>query len=443
MSGKRLTLARGIRFRCRQCGDCCRSFPVTLSPSEAERYEARDWSALGILGPVVRWRREGGANVPRLARKRDGSCRFLAEDGLCEVHRNFGEAEKPLACRLYPYVFSAGEAQTVASGHFSCSSVAAGDGVPLTSQRKQLHVFEQERSAQGVILPLAERLEFTTNLSYTPVEVGSVLDLVAKELEDSSRAFPERILAVAKFLSLVGESRFPSLVAKSAPKALKGFADGVHEKVGRGILVAPTATPLPQRLLFRSLIAFAARRDPASLHDAGFVVRGMRRLGNLIAGITFFAGTGRVQPIGSPRAVAVGDVRRRAPIADPAAPIADGALTRYFLAQITGRFLYRSTFSLSGVLPALGLLIRQYPLILLMARAACLAREGTELSREDYAAALRTADWTFGRLPLDRGIRGAVFRSALSDVEAGLAFVPWCAGEVAEQPKLESKASAS
>lgn len=427
MSGKRLVLARGVRYSCRQCGDCCRSFPVQLSPAEAERYEARDWSDLGISSPVVTWRHEGGARIPRLARRPDGACGFLGQDDLCEVHRHLGEAEKPLACRLYPYDFVRGEGRLLASAHFSCSAVAAGEGQPLSSQRAALEAAERERSAASPLLPLPERLDFSPGLSYAPAEVAHFLDLIAKELEDSSRPFPQRILAVAHFASLVAGSRFASLNAGSAERALRGFADGVHEQVGRGILAWPQSTPLPQRLVFRSLIAFAARRDPASLHAAGLFGRSLRRLGNLLAGLTYLAGTGKVQPIGSPRPVVIGEVRRLAPPADPAAPIADGALTRYFLAQITGRFLYRQTFRLEGVLPALGLLIRQYPLILLLARAACHARSGTELSREDYASALRTADWTFGRVPLDSGLWGGLFGSALGQVEAGLAFVPWCA----------------
>lgn len=440
---KRLALARGVRFSCRQCGDCCRSFPVRLSPEEAARYEARDWTELGIQGPVVTWRREGGAAVARLARQRDGACRFLASDGLCEVHRQLGESEKPLACRLYPYVFGPGEEQKVASGHFSCSSIAAGEGPPLQSQRKQLVKFEREQEGRLPTRALPSRLDFTKGLSYTPPEVGRVLDLIAKELEDASHPFPQRILSVAKFASLVGESRFPSLVKGSAPKALEGFATGVHQKVQRGILSPPGLTPLPQRLLFRSLIAFAARRDSASLHEASLPVRALRRFGNLLAGLGFLAGSGRVQPIGSPRSVVISEVRRRAPLADPSAPIADGALTRYFLAQVTGRFLYRPDFQVQGVLPALGLLIRQYPLILLLARAACLAREGSELTREDYASALRTADWTFGRVPWDRGLRGFAFGAALADVEAGLAFVPWCAGVPEVTPELPAEAPAS
>jgi lysine-N-methylase len=440
---KRLALARGVRYSCRQCGDCCRSFPVRLSPEEAERYEARDWSELGIQGPVVTWRREAGSSIPRLARRRDGACRFLADDGLCEVHRRLGEAQKPLACRLYPFVFGPGEAQHVGSGHFSCSSVAAGEGPTLQSQRKQLARFHDEREGLLPIRALPERLGFAGGLSYTPPEVGQVLDLVAKELEDSSHPFPQRILSVAKFVSLVGESRFPSLVKGSAPKALEGFATGVHQKVQRGILFPPTFTPLPQRLLFRSLIAFAARRDSAALHEASLPVRALRRFGNLLAGLGFLAGSGRVQPVGSPRAVVISEVRRLAPLADPAAPIADGALTRYFLAQITGRFLYRPDFRVRDVLPALGLLIRQYPLILLLARAACFAREGSELTREDYAAALRTADWTFGQVPWDRGLRGFMFGAALADVEAGLAFVPWCAGEPEGTPKLPAEVPSS
>ena len=75
-----------------------------------------------------------------------------------------------------------------------------------------------------------------------------------------------------------------------------------------------------------------------------------------------------------------GAVRRQAPSADPSAPVADGALTRYFVGQLSSRAVFNPQFEIRAFLPALGLLLRQYPMILLFARAACYARGGEELT---------------------------------------------------------------
>ena len=433
--GRRLVLAKGVRFSCRRCGDCCREFPVALTPAEAERYEARDWTdVLGAPAHVVTTHRIGGEVTRLLARKRDGSCVFLDDDSACRMHAALGEAEKPLTCRVFPFAFVAADlggarpGRPVVGAQFSCSSVAAGDGAPAASSRRALEPLLSELEAAQPLVADPAALPFLGKIAYPRVEVELLLELTTAEFEDASQPFPQRILAVSKFLSLVAGSRLPSLDSGSARKAVTSFARGVRDQVQRDLLRGPLGpAALPQRLLFRMLLAFAARRDPASLLEAGVLRRSVRRMGNLLAGMSFMAGSGLLLPVGAGKRVALGEVRRRAPSADPADPDADGALTRYFLAQLTGRALLRPGFQVPHVLPALGLLLRQYPMILLFARAACLARGGERVTREDYASALRTADWNFGRLPWTAGVLGGMRGRLLADVEASLALVDWCA----------------
>ncbi|MGE0712806.1 MAG: YkgJ family cysteine cluster protein [Planctomycetota bacterium] len=435
--GKRLALAKGVRFACRQCGDCCRHFPVSLSSAEVERFEATDWTpVLGIPGPAVARVPAGGGRVMAyLRRKPSGECLFLGADSLCDIHRHLGEQHKPLACRMFPFRVADGpEVELpIVGGHFACSALAHGEGEPLTQRRRELERMVGELHA---VQPPAggppPALPFQGGLTYAREDVALVLDLVARELEGAQRPFPERILAVVRFLELVAGSRFSSLAAPSTEKAVRGFAEGTREHVVRGLLQAPAGhPPLPQRLLFRSILAFAARRDTAALLTAGTLVRAARRVGNLLAGFTFLAGSGLVRCVGRERPVALGEVRRRAPPADPRDPAADGALTRYFLGQVTGRFLYAGGFQVPEALPALGLLVRQYPVIVLFARAACLARGGTAVERDDWVSAVRTADWNFGQIPWTRGVIGSVRARLLADLGAGLAFVPHCAGQPA------------
>ena len=446
--GKRLTLARGVRFSCMQCGDCCRSFPISLSPSEAERYEERDWTK--ILGenppPVVNYVRRGGDTLRYLARAANGWCLFLGEDQLCEIHRHHGEPDKPLACRLFPFGLADGPEVdgTVVLGRFACSAVAHGEGETIQSHRKELdelvrefHEVQPPRVASG-----PPRLPFSQGLDYGPDEVGLVLDLVAGELENASRPFPERILAISKFLSLVATSRFKTINTGSAKKAIHGFAEGIHAQVGRGLLKTPAFAPLPQRLLFRQLLAMAARRDSARLVVAGPLRLLARRIGNLLAGLAFMAGTGVVRCVGREKPAVLGEVRRKGPPANPADPAADGALTRYFLNNLTGRFLFAGSFQLEQVLPSLGLLLRQYPLICLLARAACVARGGEEVGRDDWVSAIRTADWNFGHVPWTRGPFGGLRGRLLADVEVPLAFLAECTG-IEPEPAPEQAQAAS
>jgi Fe-S-cluster containining protein len=81
------------RFRCLQCGECCRSRNVPLTMGDIKRIsEHRDPQEFVIVfdeRKLVLDRREW-----------DLGCIFL-KDGLCTV-----QGEKPLVCRLYPVCIS-------------------------------------------------------------------------------------------------------------------------------------------------------------------------------------------------------------------------------------------------------------------------------------------------------------------------------------------------
>lgn len=431
---RRLALARGVKFTCRRCGDCCRHLPVALTPAEATRYTERDWTPVLDASPPVVVRTGDGAF---LARQASGACLFLDDEEACRIHTALGAEEKPLACRLYPFTIgpAGADGRPPAGARFTCSSVAAGEGKPLSSHRKALQALEAEREAQGRVLPTPGPRPFGADRSYAVADVERLLDLMAGALDHAGAPFAQRLLAAIKFLDLVANSRFPSLTEGASAKAVTAFAKGVREQIKRDLLHAPPGpAPLAQRLLLRLILAFTARRKPPALVAAGWLRRASRRLADFLAGLGFLAGTGRVAPLGRQRAVILGDVRRAAPKADLDAPEADGALTRYLLAKLSSRFLYDPEFQVVGVLPALGLLLRQVPIVVLLARAACLARGGEALSRDDYAAALRTADAGFGAAPWDAGLLGRLRGRLLADVLAPLASLEACAGQPVYPP---------
>lgn len=443
--GKRMVMAKGLRFTCRQCGDCCRDFPVSLSEPETQRLDAIDWS--GILGDhgLHVWEHAtlGGARGTYLKRRRpDGACIFLGQDSLCEIHRHHGEAVKPLACRLFPFTFVAGPEgkPPTATGYFSCSAVAAGDGKPLAQRRRDLEGLLDELVAAGQPPRLrSDPVVWSGHSAWSRSDVDVLLRYMVKEMEEAHCPFPDRLLGVVKFLSLVAGSGFDDLGEPKAAKMVDAFAAGIHDQVTRGLLRPRMGRPpMPERILFRQLLAAAARRDPATLLTAGMFRRVVRRFGNLLAGLAFMAGSGGFVPVGRERRVNLLDVRLHAPPADPTTPIADGALTRYFVAQLSSGLILAPNFEVPALLPALGLLARQYPMILLFARAACLSRGGDELDRSDYVAGIRTADWNFGRVPWTLGVLGRLRGRFFSDVEAVFGHVPWCA----EPPKSSTPEAA-
>ena len=134
-----LILPPGIRYECIRCGRCCRSLEVTLTEVEYDRLVAQDWTAAvpGYApdGFFARIRRPRGKQVWRLRPHRGGACRFLTDEGLCQVHATLGLAAKPFAGRLFPFTFLPTPVGVFVSVRFNCPAVVRGIGPPLEEQR--------------------------------------------------------------------------------------------------------------------------------------------------------------------------------------------------------------------------------------------------------------------------------------------------------------------
>lgn len=100
--GEAREIAPGERvpFECRGCGGCCRQVEVPLTDADLHRLAG----GLGVT-PREFMKTHGeftfGSGFLPMAKIRlnpEGNCPFLADGGLCSVHKH-----RPLACRLFPF----------------------------------------------------------------------------------------------------------------------------------------------------------------------------------------------------------------------------------------------------------------------------------------------------------------------------------------------------
>jgi lysine-N-methylase len=141
------------RYRCTSCGDCCRGWDVPLQEGEAMR--VRELGAQ--LVPAVRLGRgrHGGVTVDTLPAK--PACALLTDEQLCRIHARFGEAQKPRACRIFPYTFVATPAGVRVGLSWSCPAVVDGEGVPLSEQRAEISaVFKEAVEGTRYLLQVGE-----------------------------------------------------------------------------------------------------------------------------------------------------------------------------------------------------------------------------------------------------------------------------------------------
>lgn len=120
-------------WSCHGCTNCCRGrLLIELSAAENERIQAQGWTEADGVNPQTMIIAERGRL--RLGHQADGACVFLDSAGRCRIHARFGEAAKPLACRLYPLAIHPAGNKLVVSLRFSCPSAIASSGAPLAEQ---------------------------------------------------------------------------------------------------------------------------------------------------------------------------------------------------------------------------------------------------------------------------------------------------------------------
>ena len=197
------------RWGCHCCGICCRGVVIPLDHGELQRLRQQKWHEhpefrgkrlivrLGFLRPFY-----------RLAHRKDGYCVFFTAEGRCRIHEVFGEAAKPVVCRMFPY-------QLVALEHFAyltvrrdCPSAAVGRGRPLAEQ-------------EGAWRPLAEASRLAP-LPEPPPPITAdfrgpwklvlrVTDALERLLCDARFPLVRRLVHGLKFCELLSQCRLGKL----------------------------------------------------------------------------------------------------------------------------------------------------------------------------------------------------------------------------------------
>jgi lysine-N-methylase len=126
------------RFDCQSCTYCCRNLVVNVSEKDRRRIIAAGWEQRLAGEPLFVEYRFGGRQLFHLARRPDGACVFLGPDNLCRIHAETGAANKPLACRAYPFVATPGADAVRIDVRLDCPSAAANKGRPLAAHAVEI-----------------------------------------------------------------------------------------------------------------------------------------------------------------------------------------------------------------------------------------------------------------------------------------------------------------
>lgn len=255
-------------WSCHNCGGCCREHAVVITAEEQARIQKQNWTpADGIPAgqPLfVEERALRGQKTIKLAHQPDGACVFLNEQGLCRIHAKFGEAAKPLACRIYPYAFHpAGNGLTV-SLRFSCPSVAGNRGTPVARQQQELRQLAQLVVPKGQHGFPAPRL--TARLQLDWEDTLRVIGALDQTFADEESPVAVKILRAFYWIDLLEGSKFKTIQGQRLEELLdllvNAAAVEIPELPARS--ESPSAIGLTQ---FRLLAGLYARKDTAGSID--------------------------------------------------------------------------------------------------------------------------------------------------------------------------------
>ncbi len=136
-----LIFAPNQNYECIKCSKgCVENWDIGVQPSV---YKTVKGSALELR--VIQERGTPGmesfpptANGRTLARLEGNRCLFLAEDKLCDIHREMGIAKKPSACRIFPFVLRETPDGIVVGTTYFCTSAQQNTGIPLEQHRQEV-----------------------------------------------------------------------------------------------------------------------------------------------------------------------------------------------------------------------------------------------------------------------------------------------------------------
>lgn len=396
MSGFVLELPTLQNWSCHSCSGCCRQHGIAITDEERQRILQQQWTAAdGIPAGQPLFVRMGGwfgRRWWRLAHQPDGRCVFLDDRGLCRIHAKFGEAAKPLACRIYPYAFHPKGRQVAVSLRFSCPSVVRNLGRPVSAQKGELRELARQVVPENVTQAAPPKLTDRTRLAWP--DLLRVVHALDDTLAAPQAPVSVRLLRGLHWLNLVEQAKFDAISGERLDELLDLLRGAAEAELPPAYPLA--SLPPPTRLgrtLFRLHAGGYARIDSYTSAQGGLA--GRWRL--FWAAVRLVRGTGTLPPL-QERLTAVPFAALERSFG-PVPAEADQILTRYFRIKIEGLHFCGLAYYRIPLVEGFRSLALISPVVLWIARWLAASQGRERLTTDDVADALAIADHHHGYSP--------------------------------------------
>lgn len=367
-------------WSCHGCTDCCRGQLVHVSTEEKTRLEKQGWTEADGVNPAALLAVEGTGF--RLGHQSSGACVFLDSVGHCRIHAKFGEAAKPLACRLYPFVVHPAGEKFVVGLRFSCPSAAQNRGRPLAEQRGEI------QKLAGLVVPNDYREFPPPPIVSEPGEWPDFLRFVKwldASLAENGVPLALKLLRTLHWLKAVEKGLLDQISGADADEILEALIRSAAEKIP----ALPEDSPAPSgygRVSLRmSVLEFARKVTFQDLHTPG-----PSRWKGLLIGVSLLRPAGRTPAWRDELAsVPFRDIEK--PFGPPT-PEVESMLARYFRVKIQSLHFCGRAFHDRPLIEGFRSLALLFPAIVWVARWLAVSDRRTQVLGADVARAISMLD---------------------------------------------------
>eukprot|EP00913_Durusdinium_trenchii_P023342 g21920.t1 len=395
---------------------------IELSEEERQRILDQNWTAddgIPSETPVMvphsgpPWKKRY-----RLGHQSDGACVFLDSEGLCRIHAKFGEAAKPLACRIYPFAFHPAGGRLTVSLRFSCPSVVANVGKPVGDRNGELRKLARDVLPENADETQPPKLSAGESVDWN--DFRRIITAIDDSLAAPGVRFPVKLLRTLHWIDLIGQSHFDSVKGARLNEFLELIRTATEAEIPDDLdaIEEPTRVGFTQ---LRMLTAQYARKDTFAEIAKGW--KGRWQL--LTAAMRFARGKGQT-PV-------LQDAFREVPFSAIEEPFesdpdkADAIFTRMFRVKVAGLHFCGPAYFNVPLVEGFQSLALMFPAVLWLARWLAVGDSRRELTVEDIAQAISIADHHHGFSPAfgNRTFRGRVRLLAKSGDLSKLCACTW------------------
>ena len=380
---------REQRYSCHGCGNCCRDFTVQLRPADLEKLRTQGWEEK--LGMPVTAEFRG---TTYLRQRDDGACVFLMDDGLCRIHKEYGFAEKPIACQLFPFVLVPDDRKTHVGISFACQSVRENKGAELRS-----HLAEIDRMSRGV--PETRLATYSAMLADAMGAKEGELDALARLLDShlarEDLTMRDRFDGLAWIAASLGRAKLADVRATRFRELITVLVGALPDELQH--LPLESALSKQLRLLRQAVYA---RLEDVQVNRAKARGRWRTVLAQLLASRAFTRGRGQVPSVarGLLQGVAFEKIAGIPALSEsPDRDAIDQLLARYARATILGGRAWGAGYYGWPAVRGLQALVLNIACVAWLARACAAARGREHATVEDVRDALGRIDRHAGRAP--------------------------------------------